>query len=85
MTLKYQLFHSLFFTSLLLGSSSLHADWILIDDFEGYEAGTYNVASRSRFALPLERQRGAAIGQMDIFTGIEGTGGEKAAWFWYRY
>ena len=81
MTLKHRRFYSLFFTSLLLGSSSLHADWILIDDFEGYEEGTYWGRGDPDLIYPWAENGG--FGQMDIITGIEGTGGEKAAWFWY--
>jgi hypothetical protein len=57
------------------------AQWILVDDFESYEPGTYTRGGNP--GLPYPGSSNAALGQMDIFTGIEGTGGEVAAWFWY--
>ena len=59
---------------------TVHAQWILVDDFESYDAGTYN---RDQGNLPYPVASNGSLGQMDIFTGIEGAGGEKAAWFWY--
>ena len=81
MTLKHQHCHFpiLFLATLLLGSSALRADWILVDDFESYAEGAYTW-NEGNLLYPGASNGG--LGQTDIITEIEGTGGEKAAWFW---
>ena len=85
MTLKHQhrLFPSLILAVLLVCSSSLFADWILIDDFESYEVRTYSDNFGPDLIYPGVSS--GALGQMEIVTGIEGTGGEKAAWFSFGF
>jgi hypothetical protein len=57
------------------------AGWSLIDDFESYAPGSYIFGQDP--GLVYHTNQNGGLGEMDIVTGIDGIGGENAAWFWY--
>jgi hypothetical protein len=66
-------------TTVVVGS--LQA-WTLIENWEGFAAGTYTRDDAAN-PLPYPAPSNGGMGQIDIISGIEGTGGENAAWPWY--
>jgi hypothetical protein len=61
------------------------AAWTLIQDFEGLDEGNYIRDGVPDLIYPMSQNGGQ--GEMDIYsattTGIEGFGGDKAAYFWF--
>jgi hypothetical protein len=65
-----------------LAATSAQAQWTLIEDWEGFEPGTYTRDDAAN-PLPYPAPSNGGVGQIDIIAGIEGTGGNNAAWPWY--